>query len=160
LKEVPATSLQISKVVDGSAGISVASQRSPGRAASLVADRPYHATHVTWAQAGRSVRADLKALLKYLEYTTNHQPPSIDEIIKFLERITKRDRYDAFKSNPQSELDKLGLTIDLTKHGEVPTLARYKEVLNYLKQQRKVAGIFGPDLSGEDTALWLCMQIG
>ncbi len=160
-KEVHAAKLQISKVVDGSAGLSVASQRSAKRGAALALNRGYHTPPVSWAKAGRAVRGDLKALLKYLQYTTNHQPPSIDEIIAFLERITKdEDSYQAFKSDPQAELDKLGLTVDAEKLADVPSSKRYGEILTYLKKQKRVAGIFGPDLSGEDTALWLCMQIG
>lgn len=160
LDEVPPSKLTISRVLDGSSGISVASQRSPQRGASLGPDRHRHTTDVSWAAAGGSVRADLEALLHYLRYTTNHQPPSIDEIIAFLERITDEDHYKTFKSDPQSELGKLGLTVDAAKLADVPTRDRYTEVLKYLQQQKKVAGIFGPDLSGEDTALWLCMQIG
>jgi hypothetical protein len=160
LKEVPPARLQITKVVDGSPGLSAVSQRSPGRTATLGPSRPYGANHTSWAAAGRSVRADLKALLEYLKYTTNHQPPTIDEIIALLEEITTAKGYNTFKANPQPKLKALGLTVDPSALKSVPTLDRYKEVLNYLKQQRKVAGLFGPDLSGEDTALWLCMQIG
>lgn len=156
LEEVSPAELKIRKVVDGSSGLAVASQKSAQRAATLARGRKYHTTYTAWSTAGSAVRADLHELLAYLKLSATHRPPSIDEIIAFLEKITKD--YVNFKRDPTKELAALGLKVD--GETKVPTLKRYKEILSYLKQQKKAAAIFGPDLSGQDTALWLCMQIG
>jgi len=163
--EIPPAKLEIRRVLDGTAGLSVGSQRSPDRPDALASARHYHTTHTSWNAASGSVRDDLEALLKYLEFLTTHQPPTIDEIIELLEKLVHDDPTWNEFSAPGSrlrarELRKLGLNGEAQELKDVPERAVYEKVLKYLKEQKKVAGIFGPDVVGTDAALWLCMQIG
>jgi len=164
LKEVPPEGLQISKVIDGTSGLSVGSQRSPGRPATLGPGRRYHTTHTSWKAASSSVRDDLNALLKYLASRAKHQPPTIDEVIALLENLLKPggdwSNFSCEHKVRQRELKKIGLDAPQSTSKKVLKREEYEKVLTYLKEQKTVAGIFGPDLAGNEAALWLCMQIG
>jgi hypothetical protein len=160
--QVEPRDLEIRKVVDGSSGLAISSQRSSERAASLAPTRTYHTTHTSWGGGGASLRSDLEELLGYLSEAAKHPAPSIDEIISLLEEIVEHGGYSAFNADPKPALDKLGLEFDPAEvdAAKTPTMDEYRQVLEFLKQQKKVAGIFGPDLTGNKIALWLCMQIG
>jgi hypothetical protein len=164
LNEVPAENLQIQKVVDGTSGLSIGSQRSPNRPAALAPARTYHTTHTSWNAASASIRDDLNALLEYLAFISTNQPPTIDEVIALLQNLLKQGgAWSTFESNPtfrQSELKKLGLNVSGVNLHKRLDRTEYEKVLSYLQEQKTVAGIFGPDLAGNEAALWLCMQIG
>ncbi|MGN6869144.1 MAG: hypothetical protein ACTHMY_12160 [Solirubrobacteraceae bacterium] len=164
-REVAPENLVVRKVVDGSSGLAIASQRSPNRAPSLASDRSYHTTHTSWKRGAPSLRDDLGDLLSYLKYVSAHPAPSIDEVIALLESLlTAGGEWDKFADPNQAfrkdELKKLGLNPSADDLKKKLSRAEYEKVLGYLKAQKKVAGIFGSDIAGNEAALWLCMQIG
>jgi hypothetical protein len=164
LSEVLPENLEIRKVLDGTSGLSIGAQRSPRRPDRLGPGRDYHTTQTSWSTAGDVVRGDLEALLKHLQFLSTHQPPSTDEVIGLLEDLLKDGGgWDEFARDANVRTAVLGRIGVDSSHAEEPeSLERkeYEKVLIYLREQKKVAGIFGPDLASNDLALWLCMQIG
>ena len=153
--------LEISKILDGASRLSIDSQRSGRRARRGGASRPVANGSPT--NAAEAFRQDVTALLDWLRFQIRERPPSLDEIIELLERLDKDAAFwRKFSKDPtvrERELGRIGVKLEKVP-ASAGTRNNYRLVLRYLREQKKVSGIFGPDLMEPGIALWMCMQIG
>jgi hypothetical protein len=115
----------------------------------------YQAPSADWAAAFRSGVGNLIPSLG------GRPHPTIDDLIRFVNKMATKTYNDAFKALSRDERTK-----ELKKYhlkewnhtwvpvGRVPKPAHYAELLTLLKAQKRAAELFGPDWQDPDMGLW------
>jgi hypothetical protein len=96
----------------------------------------------SWKAFGDDFRQDIITLVGLLDQPK--PPPSIRDIIRLLEEVGPGG------VPTPAQLDELNLPSTSEVPGE-----RYEVILEALREQEKIAGLFGPDLSDPGLASWL-----
>ncbi|MBV9606310.1 MAG: hypothetical protein JO027_14435 [Solirubrobacterales bacterium] len=160
-KPVALTDLQIQELVDGPSKLSIDAQRS-NRSANPKAGPRQSGARRAPRNTAEAFRQDVNALLGWLQARTTTRPPSLDQIIGLLERLDRNDdAWTEFSTDPKVRKDELA-KLGVLRNNLPPDAGErqhYRLVLKYLKQQKQISGVFGPDLMDPGVALWMCMQM-
>jgi hypothetical protein len=95
-------------------------------------------------------RSDVNDLIGWLEQAPQ-RPVTVQDVIDLLRELDPKggDKVD------DGLLKKHNIVV--TPNGKHRVKADYKRILEVLEEQKKVSGLFGPDLFDPNLALWLCM---
>lgn len=102
------------------------------------------------ADFAEAFRSDVNDLIGWLGQAPQ-QPVTVQDVIDLLKELDPAggDKVD-------DELLKKH-NIVVTPSGKQRVVANYKRIQEVLEEQKKVSGLFGPDLFDPNLALWLCM---